>query len=254
MSIRVLLLIVLIDMVAPNVLADSEATAALRATIGKWVDTLQVIDKEQKNWDIERQVMTSTREALIAEMKTLKEQIEVANKERESADKDSTDISDKKIRLENIQTSLSKTLGIFEEKFIGLVRFFPSALTGDLGAELEVLKKEAKARESLGVASRLQTLIAILSKAEKFQSGITVIPEVHKVAFGQELQLDTLYMGLSSAYAVNKDGNVALRGYPTAEGWKFEDFSKHASSVQRIINMSRGEGHINFVPLEARLK
>ncbi len=53
--------------------------------------------------------------------------------------------------------------------------------------------------------------------------------------------MKVIYFGLACAYAVNDDGDFALVGRPTADGWKFEERKELAPEIQKLIAATTGD-------------
>ena len=69
-------------------------------------------------------------------------------------------------------------------------------------------------------------------------------------AFRDKLKAQTV---TNSCNAVNQAGDQALVGKPTAEGWKFTERKEYADAIRRLVEVSRGEGEIEFVELPAQI-
>jgi hypothetical protein len=70
-----------------------------------------------------------------------------------------------------------------------------------------------------------------------------------KNSSGREYNMQVLYFGLASAYAVNDDGTFALVGRPSADGWKFEERKELAGDIKKLIAATTGDQDAAFVNL-----
>jgi hypothetical protein len=92
-------------------------------------------------------------------------------------------------------------------------------------------------------------VLNLTSEAEKFQSTVHLRPELRKNAEGREFNMQVIYFGLACAYAVNDDGDFALVGRPTSDGWKFEERKELAPQIQQLIAATTGDQDAAFVNL-----
>ena len=104
-----------------------------------------------------------------------------------------------------------------------------------------------------GSTGRVKNILAAIIKVEKFSNKITGTPLTVPLPNGKKQQVDTVFFGLSIAYAINQSGDYALVGKPTAEGWKFTEHNDRAEAIRRLVEVSRGEGEIEFVELPAQV-
>ncbi|MFT4550980.1 MAG: hypothetical protein ACI9MB_004961 [Verrucomicrobiales bacterium] len=232
--------------------AQAAPNEELRAKIEAWVDTLRSIQKEEADWDVERQILLGSKDNLVADIKQLQELITEAKDKKEKADSATVERSERQAELEAAAAAVGEALDRLEGRFIELATFLPDPLTGILGAELELMRDEPK-KAKAGTTVRIKNLLASLIKVEKFNNKITETPLTVELPNGKKQQVDTVFFGLSIAYAINQSGEHALVGKPTAEGWKFTERNEYAANIRRLVEVSRGEGEIEFVELPAQI-
>ena len=107
-------------------------------------------------------------------------------------------------------------------------------------------------KKEIGSAKRVQNLLAAVTEIEKFQNKITDVSEIIKVK-DIEQQVDTLYFGLSIAYAVNKTGDWAAIATGNS-GWEFKERKELGEKIKQLVQIARKEGEIDFVELESQVK
>ena len=182
----------------------------------------------------------------------LQELISQAKEQKALADDATVKRSERQGALDEAAAAVTKALDTLEARFVGLTSFLPKPLTDILGAEIELMRDGAK-KAKAGSTGRTKNLLAALIKVEKFNNKITETPLTVELPNGKQQQVDTVFFGLSIAYAINQSGDRALVGKPTSTGWKFTEHNDHADAIRRLVEVSRGEGEIEFVELPAQV-
>jgi hypothetical protein len=103
-------------------------------------------------------------------------------------------------------------------------------------------------------AERVQVLVGILNELDKFNNGVSVFNEKRKNAKGDEVAVQTVYIGLGAAYFVNEAGDFAGTGAPGANGWEWTVKNEIAPSVQEVVKIYRNEKTARFVTLPAAIR
>jgi hypothetical protein len=100
----------------------------------------------------------------------------------------------------------------------------------------------------------MQNLVTLLTKAERFNNSVVVeTTGTRKGPDGNEIAVETLYLGLAAAYSVNQGDDMAWVGRPGEDGWEFVPAPELARKVRQLISMQRNEGGIGFVDLPVKL-
>lgn len=239
-------------LVAASTLAHAAPNEELRAKIEAWVDTLRQIQKEEADWDVEKQILLGSKDNLVADIKQLEELIAEAEERKAKADTATVERSERQTELEAASAEVVRAVDKLEARFVEISSFLPEPLLGILGAELELMRDDANKAKS-GSTGRVKNLLAAIIKVEKFSNKITETPLTIPLPNGKKQQVDTVFFGLSIAYAINQSGEHALVGKPTAEGWIFTERNEFADAIRRLVEVSRGEGEIEFVKLPAQI-
>lgn len=224
----------------------------LRGKIESWIDTLRQIQKEEADWDVEKQILLGSKDNLLADIRQLQDLIADAKAKKASADSATVKRSERKAELDAASAAVAKAINSLEARFVEISAFLPEPLTGILGAELELMRDDAKKAKS-GSTGRVKNILAAIIKVEKFNNKITETPLTIELSNGKKQQVDTVFFGLSIAYAINQSGEYALVGKPTAEGWRFTERNEYASAIRRLVEVTRGDGEIEFVELPAQI-
>ena len=144
---------------------------------------------------------------------------------------------------------MEKVVPLFPDFYVG-----GEAGSSKLKSSIETLSKHRRSepdeKEKLGLNSRLQPLVQILTEAERFNSKLWTVTHPLMVD-GVNKQMNVLYFGLSVAYAVDDSGSVALEGRSSASGWTFTimEGGDIAQQVQTLYKAADGSGESQMVTL-----
>lgn len=243
------------------VAAGKEETSALRTTIGKWIEMMRMVQEEQARWTRERQILEANREGLQQEIADLEETIEATMARIAAADEESREKLDKKRRYDAAREAMAKSLTVVEERVREVLPLLPGFYLSEntkLAAAAEDLKKSAGLSEEekkKGLTKRLSAVTTVLNEAEKLQQRAWVRDERREVD-GENMIVTAIYFGLSTAFAADTAGTVALRGRPGPEGWEFEKISEPGApeAVLDLIAVAEGSGEIKFVEVPVELR
>lgn len=242
---------------AVPVLAQEPAispTQELRNTVREWVETMRKVQQEENDWTRDQEVLEDYKEGLQTEIASLNEQIASARTRKQGADTASLDKSSERDRYMAARDELSGIVRNLEESLVSKLPLLPAPLLTDpkVAREIEDLRRDIALppeKRAEGVSKRLQNVINLTAEAEKFQQTVHLREELRKNTEGREFNMKVIYFGLACAYAVNDDGDFALAGRPSADGWKFEERKDLATEIQHLIAATTGDQDAAFVNL-----
>lgn len=231
--------------------ADSPVTTA-RETLAQWVQTRQLVSKTLTDWDADREMLGQTKVLFERELAAVAERLgkvstnsSVADAERATAEAE----------LKSFEAGLAKSRELvanLEREVRAIVPLFPPPLVETVQPLLNRLP-ENSAETKAGVTERMQTVVALLNEADKFQNAVTVANEKRANAQGEQVSVDVLYLGFGAAYFVDGTGSVAGTGVPGAAGWSWTLNPGIGGAVQNAIAMYRSQKPAAFVGLPAKV-
>jgi len=110
------------------------------------------------------------------------------------------------------------------------------------------------ATTKMAAAERVQVIVGLLNEIDKFNNAVSVFSEKRKNEKGDEIAVETLYVGLGAAYFVNDTGDFAGMGTPGSSGWEWTVKSEIAGPVKEVVRIYRNEKPAKFVPLPAVIR
>ncbi len=225
--------------------------ASIQSYIDRWVAASQDVARTRTNWQFEKDVLLASKESLQGEVAQIQAQIEDANKEEQTADMDSAVLAKEQVELVKASETVTAVVAKLEDRLVTLVLQFPPHLKKDLGADLEILNNKEK-REQAGIATRVTTVVNVLTAAEKANSDVVTVNEERDVN-GKTQSVRTVYFGLGIAYSSTEDGTVGWIGTPSPTGWQFEDRANEAKNIAKVIAIANDEEDVSFVPVTAKI-
>lgn len=231
--------------------ADVDTT---RGALQEWVETRQIIAKEQADWTLLKETLIDTKELLSTQQTQLDEKLKDLEATKTAADDEREKLLAENEELKAATESLKVKVSEIEANLLAIVPSLPETLQDAIDPLVRRIPKPGtESKASLG--ERVQNIVGILSQAEKFNGKITLVNRTQKLPDGREVQVSTLYWGLGQAYFVDTTGTFAGIGYPTPEGWVYEEVDGLAPDVNELISVYEGEAtEVNFISMPAQIK
>ncbi|MCI0366412.1 MAG: DUF3450 domain-containing protein [Phycisphaerales bacterium] len=223
-----------------------------RLTMGKWIETQQIISKERKDWQQGKEILLGRLELVKKEIASLEEKIAQAESEVAEANKKRDELLAENAQLQAVTTNLTEAVTGME----GDVRRLFKALPEPIQAKLEPLYQripEGPTNTKVFPAERFQSVLVILSELNKVNNEITVSYEIHNLANGKPSEVKAFYVGLAQAYYVSAKGEAGI-GRPGEDGWKWEPSKAVADDVLMALEILQGKQTPAFVPLPVKLQ
>lgn len=224
-----------------------------REMLGKWVETRQLISQTRTDWQTDKETLDQTVRLFERELATISgERAKVStNSAQVDLERAQTLAEQQEITaaLDAVKTLAPK----LEEKVLALSAAFPPPLLDKISPLLKRIPSGG-AETRASVLERMQNIVGIVNEVDKFNAAVTVASEIQKNPAGAEVQVETLYLGLGQAYFVDKSGEYAGVGVPTAQGWQWTTRKELAGPIQNALAIYRNAAPAVFVSLPARIQ
>ncbi|MFO1497955.1 MAG: DUF3450 family protein [Verrucomicrobiota bacterium] len=221
-----------------------------RSTLEKWVETRQLVSRTRSDWQSDKEMLQQTADLLERELKGIEEQFSKLGT-------NSTQVEKERLQAEALLNTSNEALeqakaftAGFEPRIRELVPQLPLPLQELLKPLLNRLPAEP-AQTKMMATERIQVVIGILNELDKFNSAVSVFSEKRQNGKGEEVAVETVYVGLGAAYFVNDLSDFAGVGRPGPTGWEWNPKQEIASSVREVIRIYRNERPARFVALPA---
>jgi Protein of unknown function (DUF3450) len=223
-----------------------------RSSMGKWLETQQIISKEGKAWQQEKDILLGRIEVVKQEVASLEEKIKQAEVSVAEAEKKKAGFVGENDHLKATAERLTATVTRLE----GEVRRVFKRLPEPVAARVQPLYQripQDPANTKIAIAERFQNVVGILNEANKANNEILVNYEVHTLADGKPSEVKAIYVGLAQAYYVSAQGEAGI-GRPTDDGWKWEPSKAVAADVLTALDILQGKHSSAFVPLPVKVQ
>lgn len=240
-------------LVALNSVAAESTLADTRQAMEKMVQTRQLISKTQADWQADKEILDQTVQLFERELKLVEEQQSKLSTNSAQVEKERTQAEASRKASEEALTKAREFATGLEAEIKTLVPRFPVPLQDILKPMLNRLPADP-ANTKMAPTERTQVLVGILNEVDKFNNGVAIFSEKRKNDKGDEVAVETVYVGLGAAYFVNEADDFAGVGSPGAAGWEWTNKPEIAPLVREVIRIYRNERAARFVPLPATLR
>ena len=224
---------------------------AARLTMGKWIETQQILSRERKDWQRDQEILVSRIDLIRKELGTLAEKIKQAEGSVADAHKKRSELEAENEQLKAALAQLATAVGGMEVEVRRLFRSSPEPIQTAL-QPLHQRIPEDPAKTRASVAERFQNVLGILNALNKANNELTVSFEVHTLADGKPAEVRVLYVGLVQAYYVSARGEAGI-GRPGPDGWQWQAVRQIGPDVANALEILQGKQSPAFVSLPVRL-
>lgn len=228
--------------------AAENPLSTARDTVAQWVQTQQLISRTRAEWESDKEMLQQSKALFERELKSVQDEMgkqstnsSVANAERLKLDgelkKSNEALEAARSQISALETALRQLIPLLPEPVLSGAQQLLNRLPAD------------PANTKAGVSERVQTVVSLLNEVDKFNNAVTVFTEKRRNAQGEDVSVETVYVGLGAAYFVNESGDFAGFGRPGDKGWEWTVDPALAGDVREIIRIYRNERTARFVPL-----
>jgi len=224
--------------------------ATIRETQGEltaWVDTQKVIAETKANWTAEKEIVEDLIGLLENEKEKLSESIDKLDEGSDATDKLRTELNADKEKLLASTEALEEIIPQLETETRNLIKKLPDPLKEEISPLLSRLPKKGAATR-MPVSQRLLTVVGILNKIDKFNTGISITSEIRSVG-DKSVEVKTLYYGLAGAYFASDNAEYAGTGAPGEDGWIWTENTEAGDEIVDLIRTYEGAREATFVAL-----
>jgi septal ring factor EnvC (AmiA/AmiB activator) len=238
----------------PCLLAGAESPVNdARSTLEKWVETRQLISKTRADWQADKDTLEQTVALYERELSSLQEQMSKVTTNNTQAEKEMQEALALQKTSQAALDQARQFASEFETKLKKLVPQLPVPLQ-DIVKPLVVRLPEDPEKTKMLSAERVQVCVGVLNELDKFNNAVNVFNEKRKNDKGEEVAVQTMYIGLGAAYFVNETADFAGVGAPGANGWHWTNKPEIAPTVEAAVKMYRNEQTARFVTLPVMVK
>ncbi len=232
-------------------IANADDLENTRNVLDQWVETNQLISKEQSDWKLEQSILKDTETLLTNELERLNNAIKELEDTATAATEDRTKLTEEKEELEAGSAIVLGQIGALETQMKAIVKTLPEPLVEKLKPLIRRLPDNPEDTK-LSMGERVQNIVGILSQTDKWNTTLTITSESREISEGKLVQVTTIYWGLAMAYYVDDSGSYAGIGVPSAEGWDWPEIAGAGPQIKKLIDIYEGL-EPEFVAVPARI-
>lgn len=251
LRIKALACIGLLSVAWTNVHAKTDLDEA-RSAVSEWVAVEKLISEERSDWNAEREIISDMISLLKQEKQSLAERIELAKSATSEADKKRSSLVEQREEFIAAMDFLGEHVSKLEQKIVELHAKFPPPLQEEVSVSFNRMPKPG-VESRLSISQRLQTIVVVLSQADKFNGGVQVVSKIQELDSGPA-EVEILYFGLGGAFFQDKTGKYAGVGYPGASGWEWKETPESAAAISDLFAVYQGGAEARFVRLPVSIK
>jgi len=223
-----------------------------QSLVSEWVDLQKLISEERSSWETEKEVVSDMISLLAREKKSLLERIELAKTATSDADEKRSSLLEQRDEFIAAMDFLGGQIESLEALVRELHTKFPPPLQEEVSVSYNRMPEPGE-KSRLSVSQRLQSVIVILSQADKFNGGIQLVSGRQELE-GGSVEVETLYFGLGGAFFKDKAGEYAGVGYPGESGWEWVEKPEAAADIETLLAVYQGSKQAEFVGLPVIIK
>ncbi|MDA3799101.1 MAG: DUF3450 family protein [Kiritimatiellae bacterium] len=223
----------------------------LKQNVQHWINLKAEISNATSEWASQKAILERELSIVELERSELETELQTVSKQQENVGNEIDMLITQKAELEKAINGLKPVLDKAEKDILELKKYIPAPLYTSVKKDFESI---AVIKNKNDLISRLRTLVSLYLKIETMEHETHILREIFSIKGNQKVEMQVLYIGLGQAYAVSSDGNNALVGKPSADGWTWVNSPNIASEIQNAILIYSRERSPTIVNLPANVK
>lgn len=233
--------------------ALAEPLTDAKSAIEKWVETRQLISKTRSDWQTDKDTIEQTVALYERELKTIEEQMSKVSTNNSQVVKEMAEAEALKKTSNESRDRAAQFATEFEAKLKKVVPQLPAPLQDIVKKDMARIPADS-ANTKMLAAERVQVCVAVLNEFDKFNNAVNVFNEKRKNEKGEEVAVQTMYVGLGAAYFVNDTADFAGTGAPGTSGWQWTNKPEIAPTMHEAVKIYRNERTARFLTLPITVK
>lgn len=233
--------------------AQSTSVSEGKQIVQKWIEARKLISQEQADWIEDKAILEESVRVFQKQSQDISSEISNA---QESSSKTQGEYDKLLAENEDIISATEMVLmkvKHYEQKIRTVVQKLPATLQDRLAPLTNRLPEDSD-KSNVPVTVRMQVTVGILSEIEKFQNAITLVNELRTLPGGEEMEVQTLYIGLGQAFYSDQEGKYAGQGIPGPDGWIWKEQQGLGKFIRLVIEQYEEKATASFVGLPVQIQ
>jgi hypothetical protein len=223
-----------------------------RITLGKWIETQQIISKERNDWQQAKEILRGRIELVGKEVSVLRDRIVQSEMAVKESDKKRDELNAQNDQLKAVQAELLEAVSGMEGEIRKLAKMMPQPVSERIEPLLQRMPTESSASR-VSIAERFQNVLGILNELNKANSEISVAYEIRTLGDGSTSEVQVIYVGLAQAYYISPRGEVGV-GEPGEDGWTWRPEPGARRAIMLALEVIEGKHAPTFVNVPLRIR
>ncbi len=239
----------------PTTQDDQESKILLtRAAMEEYVDLRGVIGREKAKLVEDKEFLADQIEILTEQVKMERAAVAALKGEIDDTSARTAELEAEEAALKAATESLEALVADHEARARALAKVMPAPLQeNEVFSALVAGLPADPADTKLSLSSRYVNVTGILDAADKFNADVHVSNENRELGNGESVNVDVLYLGVSTAFFVNQDGTIGGTGRPGEDGYVWRQDDVAAPAIKAAIAMKEGDTAAAFVQLPVKV-
>ncbi|MDF7799553.1 DUF3450 family protein [Pontiellaceae bacterium B1224] len=238
-------IVLLLLCAGPSFSIASPSPEETREKLSEWLQLQKTISAEAANWQAERNRLSQLNSIRKQEMNKLDELLAHSESARNLQTEKQEELNRSVTALEAQREQLIASIAALENQLIPLVDFLPPPLQKKCAVPLGRLLQPDAANT---LQDRYRDVFEVLTEIAEFNQTITTDTYLLE-RNGQRTEVDVLYLGLSQAWYINRNGTDAGYALPTSKGWNWISDPESAPAIRNAIQIAEKQVVPDFAAL-----
>lgn len=232
---------------------DTEITST-RECLANWVENRRAIAEERRKWAETREFLNNRIQLVQQEIDSLRGKIAELKKNITETDTKRQSLVTENEKLEQASSSLKGVIAGLETRCKQLLTQMPKRVREKVTILSQQLPADPAKETDLSLSQRFQNVLGIMNALNKFSRDITVSSEILDLPGTGSVEVAVIYLGLSQAYYVSGNGQIAGIGRSSGQDWTWTPDNQIAPQVNQVLAIFKNEQPATFVKLPLTTK
>jgi chaperonin cofactor prefoldin len=225
--------------------SPSASAENTRKKLSEWLQLQKTISAEAADWKAEKQRLSDLNAIRLKEISKLDEWLAHSESARAVQTEKQEELNHAVTTLEAQRTQLGSSIAALEKQLIPLLTQLPPPLQKKRAPEIARIQQE-EPEDTL--QDRYRDLLLLLTEIAEFNQTIT-LDQYMLERDGQRTEVDVLYLGLSQAWYINRNGTDAGYALPASKGWNWISAPSSASAIRHAMQIAEKQIAPDFAAL-----
>ncbi|MDF7807263.1 DUF3450 family protein [Pontiellaceae bacterium B12219] len=229
----------------PSFSSPSVPPEEAREKLYEWVQIKKIISAESAEWQTEKMRLSDLNSIRLQEIGKLDELLARSESARTLQTEKHEQLNRSFTMLKAQQEELRLAIATLEKQLRPLLNRLPPPLQKKRAAEIARLEQR---NTEIPLSDRYRELLLLLTEIGEFNQTITLDQHILELE-NQRVEVDVLYLGLSQAWYLNRNGTHAGYAFPASKGWNWIPDPSSAPAIRAALQIAEKQVAPDFAAL-----